>query len=927
MAETFGKNPEKNLSIGILAHVDAGKTTLSEALLYLSGKIRKLGRVDHKDAYLDTSPLERERGITIFSKQAILDLGDTRVTLLDTPGHVDFSAEMERTLQVLDYAILVINGADGVQGHTVTLWRLLERYQIPTFIFINKMDQDGADQEALLAELRKRLSENCLDFGPTDIKTEIQKETDPGTRAAQNNNEIFHTEAEHGEEFWESLAMCDEHLLEKYLEEGEVGPEEVTRLIIERKVFPCYFGSALKMGGVKYLIGGLEHYTANPLYPEAFGAKVYKIARDEQGNRLSYMKITGGTLKVKDLLTTSKGNVAAGEEIWEEKADQIRIYSGAKFELAKEAKAGTVCAVTGLTHTFPGQGLGITENSNMPVLEPVLNYRILLPEGCDVHQMLKKLKELEEEDPQLHIVWDEQLGEIHAMLMGDVQIEILKRLIWERFHVAVDFGTGNIVYKETIAAPVEGVGHFEPLRHYAEVHLLLEPGEQGSGMQFFTACSEDVLDKNWQRLIVTHLKEREHIGVLTGSVITDMKITVIGGRAHTKHTEGGDFRQASYRAVRQGLKQAQSVLLEPYYEFHIAVPQNMVGRAMTDIEKMHGKFEGPYQEGDAQVLRGIAPVACMANYQKEVTAYTKGLGKVTFRFAGYYPCHNTEEVVAQTGYDPERDLSHPADSVFCAHGAGFIVPWNEVPDHMHVEGRLLKKKEQQEEAPSGKKTKTYDPDHWIDIEEIDAILARTYHANKHEKGATKQWRTTKKVISGDNAPRYAPVKAVSKEEYLLVDGYNIIFAWESLKELAAVNIDGARGKLLDILCNYQGIKKCNLIVVFDAYRVKGHQTEMLDHHNIHVVYTKEAETADAYIEKFAHENGRKYHVTVATSDGLEQIIITGQGCHLLSAREFEREVEAANQTLRETIDGMREKSSNHILGDALKQLTDEKIQL
>ena len=876
----------ENIVMGILAHVDAGKTTLSEGMLYLSGTVRKLGRVDHKDAFLDTYSLERDRGITIFSKQAVFSLGNRRINLLDTPGHVDFSAEMERTLQVLDYAVLVISGADGVQGHTETLWKLLKLYEIPTFIFINKMDQPGTDRESLLTELKERLDEGCIVF------------------SKGKNVESL-----------EEIAMTDEAVLDYFMEHETVRNEDICRLIRERKIFPCYFGSALKLDGVQELLAGFEEYMKPFDGKKGFGARVFKISRDDKGERLTFLKVTGGKLVVK--MPINK----------EEKINQIRIYSGAKYEAVNEVEAGGVCAVTGLSSSYIGQGLGVEKGTAAPFLEPVLTYQMILPEGADTTKVLRELKQLEEEEPLLNIVWNPALEEIHVQLMGEVQTEILKTMIAERFHLDVEFGTGKIVYKETIKSPVVGVGHYEPLRHYAEVHLLLEPLEPGSGIVIDTDCSEDVLDKNWQRLIVTHLKEREHIGVLTGSVITDMKITVIGGRAHTKHTEGGDFRQATYRAVRQGLKQAQSVLLEPYYEFHIAVPQNMVGRAMTDIEKMHGKFEGPYQEGDAQVLRGIAPVACMANYQKEVTAYTKGLGKVTFRFAGYYPCHNTEEVVAQTGYDPERDLSHPADSVFCAHGAGFIVPWNEVPDHMHVEGRLLKKKEQQEEAPSGKKTKTYDPDHWIDIEEIDAILARTYHANKHEKGATKQWRTTKKVISGDNAPRYAPVKAVSKEEYLLVDGYNIIFAWESLKELAAVNIDGARGKLLDILCNYQGIKKCNLIVVFDAYRVKGHQTEMLDHHNIHVVYTKEAETADAYIEKFAHENGRKYHVTVATSDGLEQIIITGQGCHLLSAREFEREVEAANQTLRETIDGMREKSSNHILGDALKQLTDEKIQL
>lgn len=899
----------KQMIAGILAHVDAGKTTLSEALLYSSGSIKKIGRVDNGDAFLDTDAMEKKRGITIFSKQAELQFGDTKMTLLDTPGHVDFSAEMERTLMVLDYAVLVISASDGVQAHTQTLWRLLKRYEIPVFLFINKMDQPGTDRAAILLELKKQLSDGCIDF--TNLSA--------GTEEEAQENEKSST-------IMEEIAMEDETAMESFLETGRIAGEQIREMIVQRKIFPCFFGSALRNAGVDTFLQGFDRYTLAPEYPDGFGMKVFKIARDEANNRLTYLKVTGGTLKVKSPLSNAD-HVRFGEEVWEQKVNQIRIYSGTKYELINEADAGMVCAVTGLDHTYPGQGFGIEVQGETPVLEPVLHFRLILPEGVEPAVMLPKLRQIEEEEPELHIVWNEKLQEIQIQIMGEVQTEILKSMIAERFGVEVSFGPGKIVYKETIADTVEGVGHFEPLRHYAEVHLLLEPLEPGSGIVIDTDCSEDVLDKNWQRLIVTHLKEREHIGVLTGSVITDMKITVIGGRAHTKHTEGGDFRQATYRAVRQGLKQAQSVLLEPYYEFHIAVPQNMVGRAMMDIEKMHGKFEGPYQEGDAQVLRGIAPVACMANYQKEVTAYTKGLGKVTFRFAGYYPCHNTEEVVTQTGYDPERDLSNPADSVFCAHGAGFIVPWNEVPDHMHVEGRLLKKKEQQEEVPSGKKTKTYDPDHWIDIEEIDAILARTYHANKHEKGATKQWRTTKKVISGDNAPRYAPVKAVSKEEYLLVDGYNIIFAWESLKELAAVNIDGARGKLLDILCNYQGIKKCNLIVVFDAYRVKGHQTEMLDHHNIHVVYTKEAETADAYIEKFAHENGRKYHVTVATSDGLEQIIITGQGCHLLSAREFERVVAAANQTLRETIDGMREKSSNHILGDALKQLTDEKIQL
>ena len=934
--QTKEEKRKKNICMGVLAHVDAGKTTLSEALLYLSGKIRKPGRVDHKDAYLDTSPLERERGITIFSKQAVLDLGDTKVTLLDTPGHVDFSAEMERTLQVLDYAVLVINGADGVQGHTVTLWKLLERYQIPTFLFINKMDQEGTNQEALLAELKERLSENCLNFGPVDIKAEIEKEKTSSVKENGNINvgEISDIEAEHDVDFLENLAMCDEKLLENYLETGEVRPEEITELIAERKVFPCYFGSALKLDGVKYLISGVKRYTRTPSYPEVFGAKVYKIARDDQGNRLSYLKITGGTLKVKDLLTTSKGNVAAGDEIWEEKADQIRIYSGAKFELAKEAPAGTVCAVTGLTHTFPGQGLGITENSNMPVLEPVLNYRILLPDGCDVHQMLKKLKELEEEDPQLHIVWDEQLGEIHAMLMGDVQIEILKRLIWERFHVAVDFGTGNIVYKETIAAPVEGVGHFEPLRHYAEVHLLLEPGEPGSGLQFFTACSEDVLDRNWQRLILTHLEEKEHRGVLTGSAITDMQITLLAGRAHIKHTEGGDFRQATYRAIRQGLKKAQNVLLEPYYEFRLEIPAECVGRAMTDIQKMQGTLLPMETEGTTAILKGKAPVSAMRDYQKQVVSYTKGLGRLFCSLKGYEPCKEQDTIVEAIGYDSERDLDNPTGSVFCAHGAGFVVPWYQVEEYMHLDTGILPEFEDdlgeeeweevsQEETAgkttgnpgqysggnasqgknagnSGKKSGVYEPPasayrgSYEDDKELQAIFERTFGPVKRDRMSSY-----KKVVTASCTTTKVSDHKRDKEEYLLVDGYNIIFAWPELKELADGDVRAAQTKLMDILSNYQGFKKCTLILVFDAYKVEGHQEEIFPYHNIFVVYTKEAETADQYIEKTVHKIGRQHQVTVATSDGLEQIIIMGQGANRISARGLKEEIEETGKQIRQ----------------------------
>ena len=671
---------QKHISLGVLAHVDAGKTTLSEGLLFKCGRIRKIGRVDHKDAYLDTYELERERGITIFSKQAVFSMGDMEVTLLDTPGHVDFSAEMERTLQVLDYAILVINGADGVQGHTQTLWRLLNQYQIPTFLFVNKMDQDGTNRESLLEELKKKLSENCVDFrGELDCCGAEEDSDIKGT--VDKAGEVHGTD-----EFLENIAVCEEALMEQFLDTGIIVKKDVARLILERKLFPCFFGSALKMEGVDAFIRGMETYMAAPVYPSEFGAKVFKIARDDQGNRLTYMKITGGSLKVKETLTNAGRKGIPDEEIWEEKVDQIRIYSGAKFEMLKEAEAGTVCAVTGLTETYPGEGLGVERESVMPVLEPVLNYQIILPEGCDAHKMLKSLKELEEEEPQLHIMWDEQLGEIHAMLMGEVQIEILKHLIWERFHVAVEFGTGNIVYKETIAAPVEGVGHFEPLRHYAEVHLLLEPGERGSGLQFFTAASEDQLDRNWQRLILTHLEEKEHLGVLTGSPITDMQITLLTGRAHQKHTEGGDFRQATYRAVRQGLKKAKTVLLEPYYSFRLELPAENVGRAMTDIQRMQGSFQGPETEGELAVITGSAPVAKMRDYQSQVISYTRGKGHLSCTLKGYEPCQDQEQIAQEIGYDSERDLENPTGSVFCAHGAGFVVPWYEVEEYMHLDG-------------------------------------------------------------------------------------------------------------------------------------------------------------------------------------------------------------------------------------------------
>lgn len=885
----------KKLVIGILAHVDAGKTTLSEGLLYLSGKIRKLGRVDHRDAYLDTFELERERGITIFSKQAVLNMGDTQVTLLDTPGHVDLSAEMERTLQVLDYGILVINGADGVQGHTMTLWRLLARYGIPTFLFVNKMDQEGTDRAALLAELKKRLDDNCIDFDET-----------------QNQ-----------EEFMENLSMCDETLLEKYLEQGELDREDITDLICTRKVFPCYFGSALKLEGVEEFIKGVEKYTASPAYNVDFGAKVYKIARDEQGNRLTYMKITGGSLKVKSLLTNRSPRYSAEEEIWEEKADQIRIYSGAKYEMIKEAEAGTVCAVTGLTKTYPGQGLGWEEESELPVLEPVLNYQIQLPLDCDVHQMLKKLKELEEEEPQLHIVWDEQLQEIHAMLMGEVQIDILKHLIWERFHVAVEFGAGSIVYKETIAEPVEGVGHFEPLRHYAEVHFMLEPGEPGSGLQFFTACSEDVLDKNWQRLILTHLEEKEHKGVLTGSPITDMQITLLTGRAHLKHTEGGDFRQATYRAIRQGLKKAKSILLEPYYEFRLELPGETIGRAMADIQKMQGNFLPPETEEEMTILRGTAPVSKMRDYQREVVSYTKGRGRLFCSLKGYAPCQEQEEVVAAIGYDSERDLENPTGSVFCAHGAGFVVPWNEVEDYMHLEGADRGGVSgEEEETPAYIPPRSAYAGSYEDDKELQEIFERTFGPVKEKRAMTG-----KRTISSQPSHSYYTPKKKSGEEYLLVDGYNVIFAWEDLRELAEANLHAAQDKLMDILSNYQGYKKCTLILVFDAYKVEGHQEEVLKYHNIYVVYTKEAETADQYIEKTVHKIGRQNQVTVATSDRLEQIIIMGQGAQRISAKGLREEIEETNRQLRLDWHQHRQSSRNYLFDHISEELAQEMEQV
>lgn len=883
----------KKIIVGILAHVDAGKTTLSESLLYLCGKIRKIGRVDHGDAYLDNYELERERGITIFSKQAQLSTEDMEITLLDTPGHVDFSAEMERTLQVLDYAILVINGMDGVQSHTMTLWRLLERYQVPVFLFINKMDQDGTDRESLLAELKKRLSSNCIDFS-VDVPEE---------------------------EFGENVAVCDENLMEEYLETGEIDETEINRLIEEREIYPCYFGSALKNTGVEEFLAGIKKYTNEPQYPSEFGAKVFKITRDEQGNRLTYMKITGGCLKVKTILSDETSvnrnpySTEAEENGWEEKVDQIRKYSGAKYETVTEAEAGTICTVTGLTRTYPGEGIGAEPDSELPVLEPVLNYQIILPSDCDVHVMLLKLRQLEEEDPQLHIVWDEQLGEIHAQVMGEVQTEILKSVIWDRFHVAVDFGSGSIVYKETIAAPVEGIGHYEPLRHYAEVHLLLEPGERGSGIQLFTACSEDVLSRNWQRLIFTHLEEKEHIGVLTGAPLTDVQITLLTGKAHLKHTEGGDFRQATYRAVRQGLKKARNVLLEPYYEFRLEVPGDVIGRAMSDIQKMKGTFGAPEQDGDMSILTGTAPVSTMRDYQSQVVSYSRGEGRLFCSLKGYAPCENQEEVVAAIGYDSERDMENPTSSVFCAHGAGFLVPWYQVDAYAHMEGGVVPE-EEYIELPEPEKPEPRTPNgkfsysgSYAEEEELQAIFERTFGPIKKDRGATFQ----KKVV---HAPSEYPRRRSTpkkQDEYLLVDGYNIIFSWEDLRELAKINIDAARDQLMEVMSNYQGYKKCFLILVFDAYKNTGHREEIMKYHNIDVVYTKEAETADQFIEKTAHRLSSNNQVTVATSDGLEQIIIMGQGAVRMSATDLKAEVEKVNHEMRQEWTEKRQSSRNFLI--------------
>ena len=844
----------KKLAVGILAHVDAGKTTLSEGLLYRSGALRRLGRVDHQDAFLDTDPIERERGITIFSKQAVLTLGETVVTLLDTPGHVDFSSEAERTMGVLDYAILVISGTDGVQGHTMTLWRLLERYGVPVVLFVNKMDLAGADRAALMAELKAKLDDGCVDVGD-------------GT----------------ADNWLEEAAMCGEDAMEAFLESGTLSDECLAGLVAERKLFPCCFGSALKLEGVDRLLDCLDRYTRQPAAPETFGARVFKIARDGQGNRLTYLKVTGGVLKVKDLLT---GPACA----WEEKVDQIRIYSGEKFQAAERAEPGTVCAVTGLSRTRPGEGLGFEPPGEEPALEPVLSCQVLLPEGQDPYTAMTKLRQLEEEDPQLRLVWNEQLREIHIQLMGEIQLEVLRRLARERFGLEVSFGPGSIVYRETIAAPVEGVGHYEPLRHYAEVRLLLEPLPRGSGLRFATACPEDVLEGRWQRLILTHLMEKVHLGVLTGSPITDLSITLTAGRAHEKHTEGGDFRQATYRAVRQGLMEAESVLLEPWYDFRLELPGEYVGRAMSDLQRMGGEVDPPETQGAETVLTGSAPVAGLGDYAREVTAYTRGQGRLNCVFKGYAPCGDQEKVVEALGYDPDRDLENPADSVFCAHGAGYVVKWDQVPAMAHVSSGVDLTPEEAaapDPTPAGGSRRSWAGSLEED-KELQAIFERTYGKVEREafRPAPKPARTS---LDGE---KYRLMEQNRGPEYLLVDGYNIIFAWEELKAVAQDNLDAARKMLMDLLSNYQGFRRCEVILVFDAYKVPGNTREVSRYHNIHVVYTKEAETADAYIEKTTFELSKQRHrVRVATSDGAEQLIILGHGALRLSATIFRQEVE------------------------------------
>ena len=847
----------KRLVIGILAHVDAGKTTLSEGLLLTAGEIRKAGRVDHGDAFLDTHKIEKEKGITIFSKQAVLRFDDAELTLLDTPGHVDFSTETERTLNVLDYAILVVSGTDGVQSHTETLWRLLGRYKVPVFVFVNKMDISRRTRAELIAELNNRLGKGFVDF------------TVPGS-----------------EELEENLAIFDDEIAEKFLEGEKIGDEDISRAVTKRRVFPCCFGSALKMQGIEAFVNVLLSHSPQPGWGKEFGARVFKISEDERGERLTHMKITGGELRVRE--TVTQGETA-------EKINQIRIYSGTKYKAVDRAQAGEVCAVTGLSQAAAGEGLGLEHTASEPVLEPVLSYRVELPAGTDPHVALKNFRQLEQEEPQLHIGWNEQHREIHVRLMGAVQLEVLGRLVKERFGMDISFGHGSIAYKETIAAPVEGVGHYEPLRHYAEVHLLLEPGLPGSGLSFATDCSEDILDRNWQRLILTHLQEKQHLGVLTGSPITDMKITVVGGRAHKKHTEGGDFRQATYRAVRQGLRSAEPVLLEPWYSFRLEIPAENIGRAMNDLQQMGAEFSQPETEGEFAIISGSAPVSEMRDYQAEVTGYTKGRGRLRCLHGGYKPCHEAERVIAEIGYDCDADLDNTADSVFCAGGAGFLVPWHQVRSYMHTDSGFSFGQEE----PEPETVRSMAMDYVARVaedEELIKIFERTYGPIKRDRYAME----TRKEPPAKQ-PHYKAKKPPSGPEYLLVDGYNIIYAWEELSKLAEENLELARSALIDILSNYKGFCGKEIIAVFDAYRVKGSRREVEHIGSIDVVYTKEAETADMYIEKVTHELSRNHRVRVATSDNLEQVIILAGGALRMSAMELRQEVHRAEEAIRTII--------------------------
>ncbi len=861
----------KKIVVGILAHVDSGKTTLSEALLYQSGNINKLGRVDHRDSFLDTFSLERDRGITIFSKQAVLKYKDTEFTLLDTPGHVDFSAETERTLQVLDYAVLVISATDGIQSHTQTLWKLLSKYNVPCFIFINKMDLDNADKERVITELKTKFSDGCVDFGSNDK-----------------------------DEFYENIALCDETLLNQYYETETVKTDDIINCIKDRKIFPCLFGSALKLTGVNTFLDCLYNYTEMPQYGNAFAGKVYKISEDK-GQRLTFLKITGGNLKVKEILQSDKNKNS-------EKINQIRIYSGEKFTAVDTASAGTICAVTGITFTKPGDGLGIENSTGLPVLEPVLTYKLNVPADVDVHTALEKMRILENEDPQLKVVWNERLGEINIQLMGDIQLEILQAIIRDRFGIQASFGKGNIIYKETISDTVEGVGHFEPLRHYAEVHLLLKPLKRDSGVVFKTGCKEDLLDKNWQRLILTHLYEKTHIGVLTGSPITDIEITLVSGRAHAKHTEGGDFRQATYRAVRQGLRSANSVLLEPVYEFTLDVPTENIGRAMMDIQRMSGSFNPPETVGDYSVINGTAPVSTMYDYSRDVIQYTHGKGKLMCALKGYEPCHNADEVIADIGYDCDADTDNPCDSVFCSHGAGYNVKWNEIKSHMHLPSALSTPKSDYMKSISKTEfSKCKDRDNLFALDkELMQIFEQTYGPIKNRSVNQNHFTFTQKAASKNENKKYKSSRPARYDgtEYLLVDGYNVIFAWDSLKKLSKDNIEGARNMLINILCNYQGYKKCEVILVFDAYKVKGSSREVEKVNNINIVYTKEAETADMYIEKVSHKLAKNNKVRVVTSDALEQLIILGNGALRVSSREFLYEIQQAEEDIRTIISEM-----------------------